>query len=114
MGNSILGVKVIGANGLTVKDNNSQIGNGSYLGARDFNSRSMVKSTRIGKKAGTFRPTHVVDDFSSFDAQILNLDDGSGYGYDQSSHYNQTMQSRKDHVINDIDSEEDDSQVNSE
>jgi hypothetical protein len=33
---SILQVKVIGQNGLTVMDSNSQIGGGSYMGARDF------------------------------------------------------------------------------
>ena len=72
MGGSILGVKVIGQNGLTVIDSNSQIG-GSQFGTRDLNQslkiKSVGKSSRTGKKVGS-RPIHVVDDFSSFDAQM--------------------------------------------
>ena len=84
-------------------DSNSQIGNGSYMGAhdfgkhdlgsRDFNSntqkiKSAAISSRTGKKTANKtakNQVHVVDDFSSFDAQMLFLDDGSGYAYDQSS-----------------------------
>lgn len=85
------------------------------MGARDFNTRSIAKSSRNCRKAGTQRPIHIIDDFSSFDANMQNIlmDDASGYGYDQSSQFGQTLHSKKDHVINDLDSEED-SQVQSE
>ena len=88
MGGSILGVKVVGPNGLTQNDSNSHIGGGSQICPKDFTNSQKFRSfnqSSLGNhgKRGN-RPCHVVDDFSSFDAQMQNIlmDDGSGYGYD--------------------------------
>ena len=70
MGGSILGVKVIGANGMSVRD--SQYGSQSQVGPSRFGSSQKQRplgSSRTGAKPGK-KHVHVIDDFSSYDGNI--------------------------------------------